>query len=123
MLAAMLLSLCLSQAGSMPDAKSLGPQTLTLHVGHKFSTGEAHVRVQQLLDYWKKRFGVTCSWSGEKVFVTGKIFSVDFKAILEVTDQEVACESSDPGGLWRGFARDYVGKKLKKYLHPTYQET
>ncbi len=118
----MLLSLCLSQAGAVPDAKTLGPQTITLRVGHKLTTDEAHVRVEQMLEYWKKRFSVTHTWSGEKVFVTGKIYSVDFKAILEVTNQQVACESSDPGGLWRSFARDYVGKKLKKYLHPTYEE-
>lgn len=121
MLSAVLLSLVLS-GSAQPDPKRLGPETITLKVGHKFSTAEAHVRVQQLLDYWKKRFGVTQDWTGEKVWVSGSIVGVDFHAILEVSDGQVRCESTDPGGMWRGFARDYVAKKLRKYLHPKYEE-
>ncbi len=121
MITAVLISLCLSGSVST-DVKKLGPETITLKVGHKFSTAEAHARVQQLLDYWKSRFGVSQSWSGERVWVSGNIMRVDFSAILEVSDSSVKCESSDPGGLWRGFARDYVAKKLRKYLHPRYED-
>lgn len=121
MITAVLVSLCLS-GSALPDPKQLGPETITLHVGHKFSTAEAHVRVQQLLDYWKSRFGVTQKWSGERVWVSGSIVGVDFHAILEVSDGQVQCESTDPGGMWRSFARDYVSKKLHKYLHPKYLE-
>lgn len=121
MLTAVLVSLCLS-GSAQPAMKKLGPETITLRVGHKFSTAEAHTRVQQLLDYWKTRFGLSQSWKGEQVFVSGSIVGVDFQAVLEVTDGQVRCESSDPGGMWRNFARDYVSKKLRKYLHPKYQE-
>ena len=122
MFTAVLLSLCLSGSAPVDPHAELGPATITLRVGHKFSTAEAHVRVQQLLDYWKTRFGVTQSWNGERVWVSGSIIGVDFHAILEVKDSQVQCESTDPGGLWRGFARDYVAKKLRKYLHPKYEE-
>jgi hypothetical protein len=121
MLTAVLVSLCLSGSPKVDQAK-LGPETITLRIGHKFTTAEAHMRVQQLLDYWKARFGVTQTWSGERVAVSGSIVGVDFHAILEVSDGQVQCESTDPGGMWRGFARDYVAKKLRKYLHPKYQE-
>ncbi len=122
MLCAVLVSLCLSGSAVPAARQQLGPETITLHVNHKFSTSEAHVRVQQLLDYWKKRFGVTQTWSGERVWVSGSIVGVDFHAVMEVTDQQVQCESTDPGGMWRGFAQDYVAKKLRKYLHPRYEE-
>lgn len=121
MFTAIVASVVLS--GSIPDSeKVLGPETITLRVGHHFSTAEAHARVQQLLDYWKSRFGVKQDWTGERVWVSGSIIGVDFRAFLEVRDGTVQCESTDPGGLWRGFARDYVGKKLRKYLHPRYEE-
>ena len=122
MLTAVLVSLCLSGSAPTEPEKALGPETITLRVGHKFSTAEAHIRVQQLLDYWKSRFGVTQTWSGDRVWVTGRIVGVDFHAILEVSDDQVQCESTDPGGMWRNFARDYVAKKLRKYLNPKYQE-
>lgn len=121
MLTAVLVSLCLSGSAKV-DAKKLGPETITLRVGHKFSTAEAHLRVQQLLDYWKTRFGVTQDWTGERVWVSGSIVGVDFRAILEVSDGQVQCQSTDPGEMWHGFARDYVSKKLRKYLHPKYEE-
>ena len=121
MLCAVLLSLCLT-GSAQADVKKLGPETITLKVAHKFSAAEAHIRVQQLVDYWKKSFGVSQSWSGDRVFVSGRIVGVNFDAILEVSDGQVRCESTDPGGLWRGFARDYVAKKLRKYLHPKYEE-
>ncbi len=121
MLSALLLSLCLS-GSALPDSMKLGPSTITLSIGHKFSTPEAHIRVQQLLDYWKARFGVTQNWVGERVWISGSIIGVDFRAILDVSNGWVKCESTDPGGLWRSFAREYVGKKLRKYLHPTYEE-
>ncbi|MBS1148598.1 MAG: hypothetical protein H6Q89_296 [Myxococcaceae bacterium] len=121
MLTTVLVTLVLS-GSAQPAMKTLGPETITLKVGHKFSTAEAHVRVQMLLDYWKSRFGVSQRWNGERVWVSGSIVGVDFDAILEVSDGQVQCESTDPGGMWRNFARDYVSRKLHKYLHPKYQE-
>lgn len=121
MLMAIVASAVLS--GSTADAdKVLGPNTITLKVAHAFTKKEAHARLQQLVDYWKSRFGVRQEWTGERVLVSGSIIGVDFKAFLEVRDGAVQCESTDPGRLWRGFAQDYVSKKLKKYLHPKYEE-
>ena len=121
MLTAIVASVVLS--GALPDAdKVLGPDKMTLKVAHAFTTQEAHVRLQQLIDYWKNRFGVEQQWAGDRVWVSGSIIGIDFKAFLEVKGDSVQCESTDPGRLWRGFAQDYVAKKLKKYLHPKYEE-
>ena len=121
MITAVLLSLCLS--GSVaPDHEPFKGQTISLLVGHKFSRVDAHARVQQLLDYWKRRYNVQQAWTGDNVEVSGVVVGVPFRAIIEITDGAVKCESSDPGALLRNSARDYVQKKLRKYLHPQYLE-
>lgn len=89
---------------------------------HSFSRAEARLRVQQLLDYWKQRFGVTPTWHGDVAHVVGRVFGVEFDADVTVSDHEVKAQTSDPGSFFRGAAVDYVRRKLKKYLHPTYQE-
>jgi hypothetical protein len=43
-------------------------------------------------------------------------------ALLEVTDSCVQAQATDPGLVWRGTGVSYVERKLKKYLHPTYDE-
>lgn len=121
MVAAVLLSLCLS--GSVnAEAASQKSKTINLTVGHHFSKSDAHARVQLLLDYWKRRYSVDQVWDGDKVLVTGTVIGVPFHALIEVNDASVRCESSDPGVLLRGRASDYVQRKLQKYLHPQYLE-
>ena len=105
-----------------PLPATLGGPTMTLLVGHHFSKTDAHARLQQLLDYWTRRWQLSQTWSGDRVLVVGTVASIDFRAFLEVTDTAVTCESTDPGAILRNPARDYVRNKLRKYLHPQYQE-
>lgn len=123
-LTAAILSLLLNGTAHAPSVElpPLEGPTMTLLVGHHFSKTDAHARLQQLLDYWTHRFNLTQTWVGDRVFVAGKVMSIDFRAFLEVTDTAVSCESSDPGGFLRNPARDYVRGKLRKYLHPRYEE-
>lgn len=96
--------------------------TLQLAQSHAFSRSEARVRVQQLLDYWSTRFGVQRTWQGDTARVRGSVMGVPFDGLVVVGDHEVSASTSDPGLLLRSTALDYVQRKLKKYLHPTYQE-
>lgn len=96
--------------------------TIGLTVPHGFSQAEAQVRVSQLLAYWGERFGVTSVWRGDRVCLSGSILGKDIEAIFLVTGRGVRATAKDPGWPWRGRIRSYVDGKLKKYLHPTYEE-
>jgi hypothetical protein len=95
---------------------------LQLTVPHHFERAVARERVSQLLAYWNDRFSVKNEWHGDRVFVSGSVFGVEIKALFEVSDDDVACRSKDPGTLWRAKGVHYVENKLRKYLHPTYEE-
>ncbi len=108
-------------APQVPD--TLGPgRRLHFDVPHTFSRSDAHARVQQMLDYWNSRWGVQAQWFGETALVSGQVMGLDFKARLDVSDSDVRGQTTDPGGLWRSTARNYIFKKLRKYLHPQYQD-
>jgi hypothetical protein len=94
---------------------------IQLTVAHHFERAIAKERVSQLLAYWNDRFQVKNDWHGDRVFVSGSVFGVEIKALFEVTDDGVVCRSKDPGMVWRAKGAEYVEKKLKKYLHPTYE--
>ncbi|MFT3842646.1 MAG: hypothetical protein QM723_36990 [Myxococcaceae bacterium] len=96
--------------------------SLTTRVAHGFTVSDAHVRIQQMLDYWHQRFGVETKWDGECAFVSGKVWGVDFRAKFDILDGVVNAESTDPGPILRGRINDYTVKKLKKYLSPNYAE-
>ncbi len=107
-----------------PADPDLGPgKVLTFAVPHRFSREGARQRVKQLIGYWSERFGVESRWTGDRAVLTGSVLGVDFKARLEVSDTKVGGETSDPGLLLRSSARDYIRRKLRKYLHPEYQES
>lgn len=106
---------------SAPPTKP-GEQRLKFKVPHKHSRDEARARTQYLFDYWKKRFGVVSRWEGDHAVASGKIMGISFTAWVEVTDSTVGGESTDPGFFTRGVAYAYIEKKLKKYMHPNYDE-
>ena len=95
---------------------------LTVELRHTFSRAEARVRIQQLLDYWGTRWGVHRSWDGDTARVQGMVMGIPFDARLEVKDHEVFAVTSDPGLVLRHMALDYVSRKLRKYLNPSYRE-
>jgi hypothetical protein len=91
-------------------------------VDHHFSVDDARARTQMMLDYWKKAYGVESRWEGNRAFVKGRVIGVHIDAYIDVTESSVGGEGVDPGPFVRSLARDYVQKKLLKYMHPQYQE-
>lgn len=117
----LLVALATSALALAEDAK---PEELplTARVAHGLSVSDAHLRVQQMLDYWHTRFGIEAKWDGECAWVTGKVWGVDFRARFDVLDGAVSAEATDPGPFFRSRITDYTVKKLKKYLSPNYSE-
>jgi hypothetical protein len=95
---------------------------LKISVAHAFDRAEARERIGYLLDYWARRFGVKREWRGDRVFLTGSVWGVEIKAIFRVDEKAVLAMAWDPGTAFASAAQHYVRKKLKKYLHPTYDE-
>jgi len=95
---------------------------LKLTVGHVFDRGVARERIGYLLEYWSKRFGVQAQWQGDKVYLTGSVWGVEIKAVFTVQERAVFAIAHDPGTVFASAAQGYVAKKLRKYLHPTYDD-
>jgi hypothetical protein len=96
--------------------------SLRMTVTHLFTRALARERVLYLLEYWAKRFGIKHTWRGDQVFLTGKVWGVDVKAVFDVQDHQVLAQAHDPGSMLTSAATRYVNSKLRKYLHPQYEE-
>ncbi len=95
---------------------------LSITVGHAFSQAEVIQRISYLLAYWKKRFNIASEWRGNRVFLSGAIYGIKIEALFAVSESSVTGFARDPGWPWRGQVMGYVDRKLKKYLHPTYDD-
>lgn len=95
---------------------------IKMTVGHAFERSVARERVGYLLEYWARRFGVHSEWRGDRVFLTGSVWGVEIKAVFSVQEKAVFAMAYDPGTMLASAAQRYVNKKLRKYLHPTYEE-
>lgn len=113
----------LSTATARADCPDAPPgNAMVFEQPHSFSRAEARERVQQLLDYWTSRWGIRREWHGDSVSIHGRVMGVLINAELVVGDHLVSALASDPGVFLRGAAAGYVSGKLRKYLHPSYQE-
>lgn len=95
---------------------------LKLEVTHAFERSVARERIGYLLAYWAERFGVQNQWLGDRVFLSGRVWGVDFKAVFHVQEKAVLALADDPGSVLTSAAQGYVHRKLRKYLHPTYDD-
>ena len=95
---------------------------LKLSVGHRLQSVEVVTRLHCLLDYWKIRFNIVSEWHGNRVFLSGRIYGVQIRALFAVNDSTVSGFAKDPGWPWRNQVVNYVNSKLKKYLHPDFEE-
>lgn len=95
---------------------------LSLSCAHAFDKGEVIARLGYLFDYWKKRFNIVSVWRGDRVFLSGSVYGIKIEAMFAVDGSSVTAYASDPGWPWRGQVTNYVDRKLKKYMHPTYDE-
>ncbi len=92
---------------------------LKFEVPSTLSIEEGKQRVEALLDYWKRKYGVTSAWNGVKATMSGKAMGVSIDGNLEVTGSKIAGEAADPGFILRGQAQKYLTRKFAEYLDPS----
>ena len=90
--------------------------TMKLEIPHTLPLEDAKARVQALLDYWSRKYGVKSSWVGEKATFAGKAMGVTIDGHLTVAASGIAGQVTDPGMLLRGQAQKYLRKKFDDYL-------
>lgn len=91
---------------------------IKLDFPHTLSAEEARKRVEALLAYWARKYGIRATWAGEKATMAGKAMGFAFDGWLQVNPSVVGGEASDPGMLLRGQAKKYLERKLGEYLDP-----
>jgi hypothetical protein len=90
-----------------------------LTVPHGLDLTDARARLHALGDYLSNKYGLSVTWNGEDdAGVSGSYLVVSISGSLHLTPQAVSFTGKDPGMLWRGKARDYLSRKLEKYLDP-----
>jgi hypothetical protein len=80
---------------------------------------DAKKRVEALLSYWNRNYGVTSAWTGVSATMKGKAVGVTIDGKLTVEASRIAGEANDPGMLLRGQAKKYLERKFSEYLDPT----
>ncbi|MBL8952371.1 MAG: polyhydroxyalkanoic acid system family protein [Myxococcaceae bacterium] len=89
---------------------------MKLEMPHSLSHEDAKARVQALLDYWSRKYGVKASWAGDKATFVGKVMGVTFDGWLTVAANRIGGEATDPGMLLRGQTQKYLQRKFGDYL-------
>lgn len=92
---------------------------LSLEVSHALDRDSAKKRMELLVQRWQRKYGLHSSWAGDTARLSGKIMGISLQATLEVNDQSVRGEASDPGILLRNKAKKYLEEKLALYLDPS----
>ncbi len=91
---------------------------LKFEVSHALPKDEAKKRVEALVAYWAKKYGMKADWTGDGARVAGKAMGINLDATFSVTDRKVGGEATDPGMLLRGQAQKYITRKFSDYLNP-----
>lgn len=91
---------------------------LKFEVPNTLSVDDAKKRVEALLSYWNRKYGVQSAWDGVKASMKGKAMGVSIDGNLEVLGAKISGEASDPGMLLRGQAQKYLTRKFAEYLDP-----
>ncbi|MBI3184270.1 MAG: polyhydroxyalkanoic acid system family protein [Myxococcales bacterium] len=92
---------------------------LHFEVTHSLSREEAKKRVEALLSYWSRKYGMKAEWTGESAQLSGKAMGISINAHLTVQDGKVGGDASDPGILLRAQAQKYLTRKFGHYLDPS----
>lgn len=84
---------------------------------HPLSAADARARLGALGDYLANKYGLTVTWIGEtEAKISGRYLVVTIDGTLQLLPGRVRFTGKDPGLLWRGKAKDYLGGKLARYL-------
>ncbi|HEX4336868.1 MAG TPA: polyhydroxyalkanoic acid system family protein [Polyangiaceae bacterium] len=90
-----------------------------LSASHHLELADARARLHALADYLGKKYGLTIQWPSEdEANISGSYLVVTISGTLKLTPTAVTFSGKDPGMLWRGKAKDYLQRKLDKYLNP-----
>jgi hypothetical protein len=92
---------------------------LKFEVPSSLSIDDAKKRVEALLAYWSRKYGIESAWDGMKATMKGKAMGVSIDGKLEVLGNKISGEAADPGLLLRGQAQKYLTRKFAEYLDPT----
>lgn len=86
---------------------------------YALSDQDARTRLEILGKYLANKHGITVSWLDEgRAQFTGKYLVVRIHGELTLKNGKAQFRGEDPGFLWRSRAKDYIEKKLQKYLDP-----
>lgn len=109
-----------TQRRDIPDPSNEdGQMTFELSVPHGLELTEARARLRALGEYLSNKYGLTITWTGEdEATVSGSYLVVTISGKLRLTPASVTFTGKDPGMLWRGKAKEYLLKKLERYLDP-----
>jgi hypothetical protein len=91
---------------------------LKVDIPHSLPVDDARKRLDALLGYWSRKYGVKGSWNGDNATFNGKAMGVTFEGTMQLLANKCAIESVDPGFLLRGQAEKYLRRKFGDYLDP-----
>lgn len=81
--------------------------------------GQARDRLRALGEYLSNRHGIGVRWvDDDHAVVSGKYVMFSFEGKMAIDEGRVVLEGPDPGFVLRGKAREYLERKLAKYLDP-----
>ena len=91
---------------------------IKFEVPNSLPVEDAKKRVEALLGYWNRKYGVSSAWDGIAATMKGKAMGISIDGKLNVEGNRIAGEASDPGMLLRGQAQKYLTRKFSEYLDP-----
>ncbi|MGV3624858.1 MAG: polyhydroxyalkanoic acid system family protein [Archangium sp.] len=91
---------------------------IKFEVPNSLPVEDAKKRVEALLGYWNRKYGVSSTWDGIAATMKGKAMGISIDGKLNVEGSRIAGEASDPGMLLRGQAQKYLQRKFAEYLDP-----
>lgn len=91
---------------------------LKFEVPNALPVADAKKRVEALLSFWNRNYGVTSAWAGLEATMAGSAMGVSIDGKLAVQPDRIAGEAADPGFLLRGQAQKYLTRKFAEYLDP-----
>lgn len=86
---------------------------------YELTDEQARSRLELLAAYLGNRHGIKVTWlDSQRAKFSGKYLVVRIEGELTMNAGKGQFKGEDPGFLWRGRAKDYIEKKLAKYLDP-----
>jgi hypothetical protein len=86
---------------------------------HGLEPRDARARLRALGEYLSHKYGLSITWTtDDEAVISGSYLIVTISGSLKLLPGRAVFAGKDPGMLWRGKAKDYLGGKLEKYLNP-----